>query len=344
MRKGYCKTAAVAIFCTLLSACGLSRAVHEEINVRVGFFDDSKPVSYAAKKGASQRHVALGYEPDLLRAVAAIPGSKLSFTFIPISGDFSGIWLKAREPDFDLVCGGITIRKDRMQDASGKRVIAFTRKHIAFRQSLLVPAKSSLGAFADIRDPSLTVGAAPGTTGEETLLRFAGYIDDDGVLAAGTRVEVGAASGGLETVIADGSDRYRITAARATPALGGRVKLTPASSSRERRPTVRYMAAERDILQAFAAGAIDAFVRVEVASYDVVAETMSSLKIAALFPESLRDPAVEKGGCAMDIPDVAIRNRLNTHIKYLTDSGRIGYAQWHANNKIFEERAAARRL
>ncbi len=150
-------------------------------------------------------------------------------------------------------------------------------------------------------------------------------------------------SGGLETVIADGSDRYRITAARATPALGGRVKLTPASS-RERRPTVRYMTAERDILQALAAGAIDAFVRGEVASYDVVAETMSTLKIAALFPESLRDPAVEKGGCAMDIPAAALRNRLNTHIKYLTDSGRIGYAQWHANNNIFEERAAARRL
>ena len=109
--------------------------------LQVGFYAFFAPVSYsaAADPGTASFDEHRGYEADLLTALAAMDGAGLSFARHGIA-EWSGIWLKAAGPEYDLVGGGITILAARTRDAAGDRVILFTADHIAFRQSLLVRA------------------------------------------------------------------------------------------------------------------------------------------------------------------------------------------------------------
>ena len=75
--------------------------------LNVGFYAYFSPVSYSAN--ASPNAVGfsthLGYEADLLTALESMDGVNLSFTHKPIS-EWSDIWHKAAEPEYDLIAGG----------------------------------------------------------------------------------------------------------------------------------------------------------------------------------------------------------------------------------------------
>jgi len=96
------------------------------------------PVSYSAEPDPDSPGFAnhMGYEADLLTALEAMEGRSPAFLRRPIA-DWPGTWLLSATPEFDIVGGGITILGSRTLDATGRRVVAFTSGHIAFRQSLL---------------------------------------------------------------------------------------------------------------------------------------------------------------------------------------------------------------
>ena len=100
--------------------------------VRFGFYASFKPVSYNSETGAH-----LGYEADLLTALEAVSGGRLSFSRQGITA-WKDIWLRPAGPDLDMAGGGITILESRTRDRAGRRAIVFTAGHIEFRQSLLV--------------------------------------------------------------------------------------------------------------------------------------------------------------------------------------------------------------
>ena len=302
--------------------------------LNVGFYAYFAPVSYSADSDTASDgfNTHLGYEADLLTALEAMEETGVSFSRKGIA-EWPGIWLKAAEPEYDLIGGGITILDSRRKDATGTEVVAFTSGHIKFRQSLLVRAEDAdqLSTYASLtRD--VKVGVLSGTTGEARLLEITGIVDADGILVKGTRIET---PNGV--VIADETTDYRITASESSPSLSGRQTLYPPSQDM---PQVIYLGGdvgESALFEALTDGGIDAIARGEIGNRDAAAATRGAFVVTAL------DKQVEYGGFTLAVEDVALRASLNEWIDYLTDDGNIGYAEWLADPMVFLKRAHVRR-
>ena len=296
----------------------------------LGFYAYFSPVSHSADPdpAADGFNTHLGYEADLLTALEAMEGTGLVFSRRAIAA-WDGIWLKSALPDYDIVGGGITILESRTRDAADKTAVVFTQGHIGFRQSLLVRAEE-VGAVAshDALTSDVRVGVLAGTTGEARLLQLTGLIDEDGVLAAGVRVVT---PGG--EIVADGGADYVIAAAGASPRLEGRRSLHPPSAEM---PRVIYLgdeAGEAELLEALAAGEIDAVARGEIGNRGASHASGGAFVVTAL------DPRVEHGGFTLAAEDEALASCIDRKIEWLTDGRRIGYAAWLEDRAIFMERA-----
>ena len=298
--------------------------------LNVGFYAYFAPISYSADENAASEefNTHQGYEADLLTALEAMEGAGLSFSRTAIA-EWPGIWLKSAEPEYDIIGGGITILESRTQDETGTPLVTFTSGHIKFRQSLLVRTEDAerLATHAELTQ-DVRVGALSGTTGEARLLELTGIVDANGVLAEGTRIET------LQgTVVADGTADYRITAAEASPNLAGRSHLYPPA---ENMPHVIYLGdelGESELLEALAAGSIDAVARGEIGNRDAVQASGGAFVVTAL------DAQVEYGGFTLALKDAELAACIDEKINYLTDSRNIGYGEWLQNPSVFMNRA-----
>ncbi len=302
----------------------------EDKTIDVGFYAYFAPVSYSVAEDPSSPlfNVHKGYEADLLTAVEAMGSPELSFNRRAIA-QWDDIWLRAATPHYDIVGGGITILDSRKRDAQGNKLVAFTSGHIKFRQSLLVRLEDAerLAGYANLND-NVRVGALAGTTGEHRLLELVKLVDERGALTGGTRVET---PHGM--VVADGSTDYIITAAGESPNLVGRTHLHPPV---RQMPQVVYLgneAGEVELLEALVSGRIDALARGEVGNRDAVQAFGGALVVTAL------DEAVEVGGFALPATDTFLAACLNERINWLTDSQKIGYAEWTEDPTVFLRRA-----
>ena len=297
---------------------------HRVLNV--GFYAYFSPVSYSANDDPTSDgfNTHLGYEADLLTALEAMQGAELSFVRQSIAV-WPDIWLKPAEPEYDIVGGGITILDARTRDVTGNKVVTFTSGHIKFRQSLLVHIKDAkrFATHADLTS-DVRVGVLTDTTGEARLLELTGLVDVNGVLAEGTRVDTP-----LGTVVADGTAAYMITAANTTPNLVGRSHLYPHS---ENMPQVVYLG-ESELLDALAAGRIDAVARGEIGNRNVAQGSGSMFAVTAL------DERFELGGFALAAEDAALATCIDDKLNYLTDNRNIGYAEWVEDPTVFMRRA-----
>ena len=298
--------------------------------LNVGFYAYFSPVSYSADEDPASEafHTHLGYEADLLTALEAMQGAGLSFVRHAIAV-WPDIWLKSAEPEYDIVGGGITILDSRTRDVTGNKVVNFTSGHIKFRQSLLVRAEDAerITTHADLTS-DVRVGVLAATTGEARLLELTGLVDPNGVLAEGTRVETSAG-----TVVADGTAAYTITAANVTPNLAGRSHLYPPS---ENMPQIIYLGdevGESELLDALAAGEIDAIARGEIGNRDAIQASGNTFVVTAL------DEKFELGGFTLAVEDEALANCIDEKLNYLTDNRNIGYAEWVADPSVFMRRA-----
>lgn len=298
--------------------------------LNVGFYAYFAPVSYSADPDptSDRFNTHLGYEADLLTAVETMTDTGLSFSRKAIS-EWPSIWLKAAEPEYDLIGGGITILNSRTQDVTGTPVVAFTTGHIKFRQSLLVRAEDTqhLSDYTDLTH-DVRVGVLAHTTGEARLLEITGIADANGILALGTRIET------LHgTFVADGTEGYRITAADTSPNLVDRIHIHPPI---EEMPQVTYLGTdigESELLAALAQGRIDAIARGAIGNQDAAMASDGQFVVTAL------DDQVEYGGFTLSLNDAELISYLNWWINYLTDSGNIGYAEWAHDSKVFMARA-----
>ena len=333
----YSSFAASALF---LAACSSSpsdspsAACGDRQVFQVGFYAFFAPVSYSADPtpGTAGFDEHLGYEADLLTALAAMDGAGLSFARRGIA-DWSDIWLQATGPHYDLVGGGITILDSRTRNAAGEHVVNFTSGHIAFRQSLLVRAADAerFTSHSDLTSED-RVGVLRLTTGEFRLLELTGLVNANGVLAAGTRIETTAGE-----ILADGTAAYTVTPAGASDQLTDRLRLVPPTADM---PQVIYLngqegqeASELDLLNALRAGTIDAIARGEIGNRDASIASDGEFVVAAL------DAATEWGGFSLAVADADLAACIDDKINYLTDSWRIGYGEWRANPAVFIERA-----
>lgn len=297
--------------------------------LKVGFYAYFAPISYSANKDpvSAAFHTHLGYEADLLTALEAMEGAGLTFSRTAIA-EWDSIWLQSAEPTYDIIGGGITILESRRQDATGMPAVVFTSGHIKFRQTLLVRAEDTerLSTHAALNS-EVRVGALPGTTGEARLLQLTGFVDADGVLLLGTRVETRD-----RTVVADGTAAYTITAAGASPNLSGRQHLYPPT---ETLPQVIYLGdtlGELELLEALVAGRIDAIARGEVGSQEAAHASYGKLVVTAF------DEQIEYGGFTLALEDADLAACIDEKLDYLTDNKNIGYGEWLQDPLVFMKR------
>lgn len=294
-----------------------------------GFYAFFEPVSYSADPDPASPGFAdhMGYEADLLSALEATEEHRLVRQ--PVS-DWPGIWLLPATPDFDIVGGGITILESRTRDAAGRRAIAFTSGHIAFRQSLLARSRDAehFASYANLTS-DVRVGVLRGTTGEARLLQIAGIADGGGVLARGTRIETPTG-----TVVADGMASYTITAASASTGLEGRTRILPPSSAMPQVVHLGDVAGEQELLAALRDSILDAVARGEIGNGEAARASGGSFAVAAV------DSLAEYGGFALDADDAEMLACIDVKLDWLTDGRRIGYAEWRSDPGVFRARAA----
>ena len=291
-----------------------------------GFFAFFEPVSSSADPDPNSAgfNTHVGYEADLLTALEAMDGAGLSFSRRGID-IWPNIWLLSAGAEYDVVGGGITILDSRTRDEMGNQVVTFTSGHIAFRQSLLVRAEDGARwASHDDLTSEVRVGVLASTTGEARLLVLTDLVNADGVLAEGVRVETQ-----MDTVVADGSADYFITAAGASPNLEGRQRIFPAVDTM---PQVVYLG-EEELLGALASGRVDALARGEIGNRDAVHASGGAFVVTAL------DAAVEYGGFTLGVEDADLAACIDDKINYLTDDQRIGYGDWRQDPSVFMTRA-----
>lgn len=298
--------------------------------LRAAFYAFFAPVSYSADPDPASPgfHTHLGYEADLLTALEAMEGAQLSFRRGPVA-EWPGIWLLSATPDVDIAGGGITILESRTRNDAGEVAVAFTSGHIAFRQSLLVRTDDAK-RFSDYQGLTrdVRVGVLRATTGEARLLQIAGLANENGVLAAGMRIDTPRG-----TVVADGTDAYVITAARASAVLDGRTHIHPPSPSM---PQVVYLgdtSGEPELLEALREGTIDAVARGEIGNSEAARASGGDLVVAAL------DSLAEHGGFTLDAGDAELRACIDEKLRWLTRDREIGYAEWREDPMVFLERA-----
>ena len=291
-----------------------------------GFFAFFAPVSSSADPDPNSAgfNTHVGYEADLLTALEAMDGAGLSFSRRGID-IWPNIWLLSADAEYDVVGGGITILDSRTRDEMGNQVVSFTSGHIAFRQSLLVRAEDGARwASHDDLTSDVRVGVLASTTGEARLLVLTGLVNADGVLAEGVRVETQ-----TDTVVADGSADYFITAAGASSNLDGRRHLYPPVDTM---PQVVYLR-EEELLGALASGRVDALARGEIGNRDAVHASGGAFVVTAM------DAAVEYGGFSLGVEDADLAACIDDKINYLTDDQRIGYGEWRQDPSVFMTRA-----
>ena len=298
--------------------------------LNVGFYAFFAPVSYSADADpqAAGFNIHLGYEADLLTALEAMNGVGLAFVRHPITS-WDDIWLQAAGPLYDIVGGGITILDSRTRDAAGKTMVTFTESHITYHQALLVaaPDRHRFASHEELTS-AVRVGVRAGTTGEARLLALTGFVDADGVLVAGTQIET---PEGM--LVADGSAEYTITSAGASPSLSGRQQLYPPAPTM---PHIIYLGEETghlDLLEALEAGSVDAVIRGGIGPPESASVQDGPFVAMAL------DDQVEYGGFTLSAEDRELAACLGEHINWLTDSRRVGYAEWRADPAVFMDRA-----
>lgn len=317
--------AVVAAFAGVAASSAAQNCVAREDPLTFGFYFDFAPVSYSDNRQTGQpgydEH--RGYEADLVTALEALQDASLKFRRRAIgywAEQDPPIWLLAANPEYDVVGGGITIRDDRTLDANGETAIRFTSGHISFRQSMLVRRADAerLHDYAALTE-DVTVGVIGGTTGEARLLQLTGYANENGVLKAGTGIEI----------IADGSAEFRVTPAIRQAAAAGWRRLNPPHASS---PKIVYLEHERAQLAALADGSIDVVARGEIGNADAASD--GRFVITGVDAE-----AREQGGFAVDVDDSGLLACLNERIPWLTAAGRIAYPQWRQNANVFMQRA-----
>ena len=327
LRLTHAATAATLLACGAgfeAPAAQLCEARDEPL--QFGFYYDYAPISYSENRtvGTPGYHRHRGYEADLLTALEALQDASLVFERRAIgywASEDPPIWLLSSTPDFDVVGGGIIALEDRTRDAEGETAIAFTTSHLAVRQSMLVRAEDAhrLRDHASLTS-DVRVGVLGGTTGEAGALRLTGYVNERGILKAGTRIEI----------VADGTDNVRITAGlRRTQVAAWRFLHPPD----ENLPTIVYLD-DGEQLGALADGRIDVIARDEV-----VLTAAASQSNGAFVVTGVDTTSRELGGFSVDVDDVDLIACLNERIPWLTAGGNVGYPEWRRDNGVFAERA-----
>ena len=118
--------------------------------------------AYAPFESQSPKGEIVGFDIDVVSAVAKKAGIEVKFVNTPWEGIFNAL----AQGDRDLVASAVTITDERRQ------TMDFSDPYFDAQQLIAVPMASKVKSFADLK--ALKVGVQTGTTGDETVTKLQG--------------------------------------------------------------------------------------------------------------------------------------------------------------------------
>jgi len=118
--------------------------------------------AYAPFESQNEKGEIVGFDIDLVRAVAQKAGLEVKFVNTPWEGIFNAL----AQGDRDLLVSSITITDER------KQTLDFSDPYFDAHQLIAVKQNAKVTSFADLK--SLKVGVQTGTTGDEVVSKLLG--------------------------------------------------------------------------------------------------------------------------------------------------------------------------
>lgn len=148
--------------------------------------------AYAPFESQNDKGEIVGFDIDVVRAIAQKAGFEVKFVNTPWEGIFNTL----AQGDRDLLVSAITITDER------KQTIDFSDPYFDAHQLIAVPEKSKVAKFDDLK--KLKVGVQTGTTGDEVVSKLLGKTSTNIKRFESTPLALKELeSGGVDAVVAD---------------------------------------------------------------------------------------------------------------------------------------------
>ncbi|GGP17520.1 basic amino acid ABC transporter substrate-binding protein [Silvimonas iriomotensis] len=148
--------------------------------------------SYAPFESMNDKKEVVGFDVDVLKAVAAKGGFDVKFINTP----WEGIFATLSTGDRDIVSSAVTITDERKQSMD------FSEPYFEAKQMIAVSASSKVTKFADLKN--LKVAVQTGTTGDEVVQKLQGKTSPNIKRFESTPLAIQELlSGGVDAVVAD---------------------------------------------------------------------------------------------------------------------------------------------
>lgn len=200
-KRRFLNTAGVLIAGLVLAACG--KKAEPPAPAPVASAPASAPApakvyvvgtdaAYAPFESQNEKGEIVGFDIDVVKAIAAKAGIEVKFVNTPWEGIFNALG----QGDRDLVVSAVTITDER------KGTMDFTDPYFDAQQLIAVKETSKVAKFADLK--KLKVGVQTGTTGDEAVTKLLGKTSTNVKRFESTPLALKELeAGGVDAVVAD---------------------------------------------------------------------------------------------------------------------------------------------
>ena len=148
--------------------------------------------AYAPFESQNEKGEIVGFDIDVVKAVAAKAGIEVKFVNTPWEGIFNAL----NQGDRDLLVSAVTITEER------KQTMDFSTPYFDAQQLIAVPTASKVKNFDDLK--KLKVGVQTGTTGDEAASKLLGKTNANIKRFESTPLALKELeAGGVDAVVAD---------------------------------------------------------------------------------------------------------------------------------------------
>ena len=189
------RTGLIALLAGALFACGKSEAPSSGSAASATaprVYAVGTDAAYAPFESQNEKGEIVGFDIDVVRAVAQKAGIEVKFVNTPWEGIFNAL----KQGDRDLLVSSITITDERRQSMD------FSEPYFDAHQLIAVRGDSKVTRFQDLEP--LRVGVQTGTTGDETISKLQGKNSPNIKRFESTPLALKELeSGGIDAVVAD---------------------------------------------------------------------------------------------------------------------------------------------
>jgi len=155
----------LALVVGALAACGKQESAAPAAGASAAaarVYSVGTDAAYAPFESQNEKGEIVGFDIDIVRAVAQKAGFEVTFVNTPWEGIFNAL----KQGDRDLLVSSITITDERRQSMD------FSAPYFDAHQLIAVKGDSKVARFDDLKN--LRVGVQTGTTGDETISKLQG--------------------------------------------------------------------------------------------------------------------------------------------------------------------------